>query len=30
MIAQDYYCQRVPATEGIAIVLIERARARWQ
>ena len=30
MIAQDYYCQRVPATEGIAIVLIEGARARWR
>ena len=30
MIAQDFGCQRVPATESIAVALVEEARARWQ
>jgi len=29
-IAQDFCCQRVPATESIAVALVEGACARWQ
>ena len=29
MIAQDFLCQRVPATESIAVAMVEGARARW-
>ena len=30
MIAPDFCRQRVPATEGIAVALVEGARARWR
>ena len=30
MIAQDFCRQRVPATESIAVALVEGARARWR
>ena len=30
MIAPDFCRQRVPATESIAVALIEGARARWR
>ena len=29
-ITQDFLRQRVPATEGIAVALVEGARARWR
>ena len=30
MIAQDFARQRVPATESIAVAMVEGARTRWQ
>ena len=30
MIAQNLCCQRVPATESIAVAMVEGARARWR
>ena len=30
MIAQDFLCQRAPATESIAGTLVEEACARWR
>ena len=30
MIAPDFLRQRVPATESIAVALVEGARARWR
>ena len=30
MIAQDLCRQRVPATESIAVAMVEEARARWR
>ena len=29
-IAQDFCRQRVPATESIAVAMVEEARARWR
>ena len=29
MIAQDFLCQRAPATESITVALVKGARARW-
>ena len=29
-VAQDFCRQRVPATESIAVALVEGARARWR
>ena len=30
VIAPDFFRQRVPATESIAVALVEGARARWR
>jgi len=30
MIAEDFCRQRVPATESIAVAMVEWARARWR
>ena len=30
MIAEDFCRQRVPATESIAVAMVEGARARWR
>ena len=30
MIAQDFFRQRVPATESIVVPLVEGAHARWR
>ena len=30
MIAQDFLCQRVPATESVSGYTVEEARARWR